>query len=130
MKAILNRFASEDGVTLGVLNFQKVDHPTFYTLELPWKDNATDISCIPEGNYRCVPYSSEDFPSVYEVKHVPGRTKILMHIGNYPENTLGCILPGKSVISDRPMVTHSRQTMDLIREITDYKDFDLTIRSL
>jgi hypothetical protein len=25
-----------------------------YTIELPWKDNRTGVSCIPEGRYRLV----------------------------------------------------------------------------
>ena len=129
-KAIIDRFASEERATLGTLTFQNVEHPTIYTLEPPWKDNKIDVSCIPEGNYRCVPYSSGKYPDLYEVKHVPGgRTLVLLHWGNYPHNTDGCILPGKSVISSKPMVTYSKATIELIKRITDYKEFDLTIRS-
>ena len=28
---------------------------SFKTLELPWKENARNISCIPEGRYRLLP---------------------------------------------------------------------------
>ncbi|QFU06879.1 hypothetical protein FIU82_17940 (plasmid) [Pseudoalteromonas sp. THAF3] len=41
-------------------------------------------------------YSSKRYPGVYELQGVPGRTKILIHAGNYHENTEGCLMPGKS----------------------------------
>ena len=128
MKAILDRFASEETVTLGTLTFLHAEHPTIYTLEPPWKDNQADISCIPKGNYRCVPYDSVKWPGVYQVMNVDGRTLILIHWGNYPHETEGCIMPGKFLLSNKPMVTHSKDTLNLIKDITDYKEFDLTIR--
>lgn len=128
MKAIIHRFASEKTVTLGTLRFQNIDHPTIYTLELPWRDNQTNISCIPKGNYRCAPYTSDKYPDVYQILNVPARTSILFHSGNYPHHTDGCILPGKFLLTNKPMVTHSKDTIDLIKNITNYEEFDLIIK--
>ncbi|NME67204.1 DUF5675 family protein [Flammeovirga aprica] len=66
------------------------------TLELPDKNNARSISCIPRGTYLCKPYSSKNYPNHYEVKNVPNRSHILFHEGNFNHNTEGCILMGKS----------------------------------
>lgn len=70
-----------------------------YALELPWRDNQKRISCIPAGTYE-LEYmkgsSSGKFKRCYYVKNVTGRSEILIHVGNYPADTLGCILPGLS----------------------------------
>ena len=39
---------------------------------------------------------------------VPGRSQILIHPGNYPKDTLGCILVGSE--KDENAVYHSRKT--------------------
>src|SRR6185312_16434521 len=45
-----------DGVrTTGAL---LVGQETFHSMELPWKENAKDISCIPGGTYSLIPYES------------------------------------------------------------------------
>jgi hypothetical protein len=74
-----------------------------YTLELPWKNNANEISCIPTGQY---PVAFRNDPgSKYKYRHlhvrnVPGRQWILVHKGNFPKDTLGCILPGLTFSPD------------------------------
>ena len=77
------------------------------TLELPWRDNLPRQSCIPPGTYPVV-FRNEP-GSKYRYRHlhvldVPGRSKILVHIGNTAKDTLGCILPGlrrgKSSVGD------------------------------
>lgn len=64
------------------------------TLERPWLDNAKNISCIPEGTYDCVPHDSVSHPNTYRVLNVPNRTAILLHSGNYPRHSAGCVLVG------------------------------------
>lgn len=70
--------------------------PFAVTLELPWKDNIRSISCIPAGTYLCKRYSSKKYKNTFEIKNVPGRTYILIHIGNFKSNSKGCILVGES----------------------------------
>ena len=64
------------------------------TLELPWRDNAEYISCIPEGTYGCRIRNSPKHGVCIELKDVPARTAVQIHIGNTVLNTLGCILVG------------------------------------
>ena len=75
------------------------------TLELPWLDNAHDVSCIPAGSYVCVlKYSPVHGKDLYWVTGVPDRPDIEIHIGNYvvpiPEHphpdSKGCILVGNA----------------------------------
>jgi hypothetical protein len=129
MNAFLNRYYMTNEVTLGTLNFQNVIHRPIFTLELPWLDNQKNISCIPEGGYKASPYSSPRYPDVYQVHGVPDRTYILFHIGNYIKNTDGCILPGKTVDWQKPMVGSSGDTMKLIRDIVGDNTFTLKIRN-
>lgn len=66
-----------------------------FTLELPWKDNQKNISCIPAGPYRCIrgiSTKNREWGEAFFVQNVPGgRTAIIDgHIANKPEELLGC----------------------------------------
>ncbi len=115
--------------TLGVLKLNMA-HSPIYTLELPWRENKPNISCIPEGTYECIPYTSEKFPNVYQIKNVPNREAILLHIGNHPTDTHGCVLIGKGVSPTTPMISNSKEAMDLMRNEISNKEFTLTIENL
>lgn len=81
-----------DGPTMGRLYCGQL---VFETLEVPWKDNAQDISCIPKGRYRVVIADSTRFQGpMPRLEGVPGRTGILFHPGHQVANTEGCILLG------------------------------------
>ena len=76
------------------------DDGVFSTLELPWRDNERNRSCIPPGEYSCQymeQSSSGKYRGCFHVKNVPGRSEILIHNGNLPEHTKGCIIIGKRV---------------------------------
>lgn len=63
-------------------------------IELPWKDNARNISCIPEGKYPLAKRYSKRFGWHILVKDVPGRSGILIHLANNAMKELrGCIAP-------------------------------------
>jgi hypothetical protein len=86
------------------------------TLELPYLDNQRSISCIPEGQYKvrlrtAKESSSRDYLHLL-VQDVEGRSYILVHIGNFPKDTKGCILVGQSRQQDR--VNNSRFAMELL----------------
>lgn len=68
------------------------------SLELPWKDNARHVSCIPAGRYRLVPRSTQSRGDHLLIEGVPGREWILIHRGNYPSDVRGCILVGREHI--------------------------------
>lgn len=96
--ATIKRSASTDQGTFGSMAFgpNKV-----YTMELPWRDNKPQRSCIPPGAYRCELVDSPKFGRVYEVKNVPGRAAVLIHPANlagdvdlgYTTELHGCIAP-------------------------------------
>lgn len=65
-----------------------------YTLELPWKNNQRNISCIPEGRYRIAWKKSPSKGWRLHIFNVPDRDLCMFHIGNWIRNILGCILPG------------------------------------
>lgn len=88
--AELNRFAYSDSGTFGHLITP--DGLRYATVERPWLDNKPSISCIPTGVYICQPrrFNKGGYDAI-EVTEVDGRTNILMHIANRPEQVEGCI---------------------------------------
>ena len=68
--------------------------PICHTIELPWKNNQQNISCIPEGTYPLCRRYSEKFGWHLQVQNVPGRDLILLHPANNALLELeGCIAP-------------------------------------
>jgi len=86
------------------------------TLELPWLDNASGKSCIPEGAYPVRRRYSAKHADHYHVQDVPGRAYILFHPGNYTHQLLGCLLPGERFAhldADAiPDILHTRATLN------------------
>jgi hypothetical protein len=63
-----------------------------WTLELPWKGNEHDVSCIPVGTYRVQMLPSDHFKRLMpHVQNVPGRTAVEIHPANKVTDLLGCI---------------------------------------
>ena len=79
-----------------------------FTLENPWLDNAPNISCIPVGSYVCKRVISPKYGETFEITGVDGRTHILFHEGNYPSNTMGCVLLGLDRAPEVPAVWSSQ----------------------
>ena len=64
------------------------------TIELPWKNNETKVSCIPEGKYFIRKRYSRKFQCHLEVIDVKDRSLILFHPANNALKELnGCIAP-------------------------------------
>lgn len=98
MKAMLIRTQYASDYTQGVLLvFDSKQNLLFQccTLELPWRNNLRQVSCIPEGTYQVVRRTSPKFKDHYHLLQVPGREFILIHPGNYTSQIMGCILPGR-----------------------------------
>ena len=69
-----------------------------YTIELPWKDNHTGVSCIPEGRYELIRRFSPRFAWHLMVRDVPARESILIHPANDAlEELRGCIAPVSTI---------------------------------
>lgn len=63
-----------------------------WTLEPPWQDNQTDISCIPCGTYDVKWLWSNHFKRFLpHIADVPGRQNIMIHALNQVSETEGCI---------------------------------------
>jgi len=95
-RAVLVRLTDNGTQTLGRLQlFSGLD--VIYegaTLELPFKANMTNISCIPTGIYNVTPRESEKHALHYIIKDVLGRKLILIHTANYYTQLRGCIAIG------------------------------------
>lgn len=64
------------------------------TIELPWQQNFSRVSCIPEGRYLLRRRFSKRFNWHLEIVDVPNRAFILFHPANVATHELkGCIAP-------------------------------------
>lgn len=69
-------------------------HLFIRSIELPWRDNASRVSCIPKGEYRMRWSWSPAFKRMlWEVMHVQDRYGIRIHAANYTRQLRGCIAP-------------------------------------
>jgi len=91
----LKRVAMTEDATFGVL-IDEPSTPFCLTLEKPWRDNRPNISSIPAGEYLAKRVVRIKFGLTYEILEVPNRTNILIHKGNFSDETSGCILLGES----------------------------------
>ncbi len=68
------------------------------TLELPWRDNQKDVSCVPVRVYRLMRRDlwkrSKRYGHTYQLANVPDRTGVLIHPANSVDELEGCIAPG------------------------------------
>ena len=63
------------------------------TLEPPVNENRRGLDAIPAGEYPCeVSYSPSFKRDTVELLNVPNRSQILIHSGNFPRDTRGCII--------------------------------------
>lgn len=128
MQLELLRVGQSNRGTFGVIRYGQV--PFVLTLERPWEDNKENVSCIPAGRYRCRKIRSPKFGDTYEICDVPGRTHVLLHWGNYIEDTEGCVLVGEefSGTFDRPFVSASKRGfLELIKLLNGAAEFDFVI---
>lgn len=128
MTIVLARVARSEAGTFGVLVHDYI--PFAVTLELPWKDNARECSCIPSGDYKCRRMKSPKFGETFEVCDVPNRSSILLHRGNAIPDTSGCILVAEefTVLNGSPAIGMSRQGFDeLLEKTRGMEQFTLSI---
>lgn len=102
-----------------------------HTLELAWKDNQKRVSCIPKGVYEVKKRHTQKSKYKYEHLHildVPDRELILMHIGNYPKNSKGCILLGNTRALN--FVGESRKAFyNLMYDLGSFEEIELVIKN-
>ena len=126
---LLIRDTFTDKSTLGKLYFDG----EFYghTLELAWKDNEKRVSCIPKGVYEVKKRHTDESKYKYEHLHildVENRELILMHVGNYPKNSKGCILLGNTRALN--FVGESRKAFyKLMYDLGSFEKIELIIKN-
>ncbi len=121
MRIRLSRFAYTEFGTLGRLTVD--DDNVFYTIEKPWLNNEPFQSCIPQGHYPCMRYSSAKYPDTFEVCNVPDRSQILFHVANWSDDVQGCIGLGLRMMSERYGVAHSRSAMQRFMQLMRDQDY-------
>lgn len=105
------------------------------TIELPWRNNQRNISCIPEGRYELQPRFSRKFKHHLILKNVANRSFILIHPANDAQRDLeGCIAP-VTYLSGIGKGLHSRDAMQkllsLVYQAKDRKEsIYVTIKSV
>lgn len=127
-KVILKRRPSIPMGTFGVIS---VDNLVLFTVELPWKDNANNVSCIPTGKYRCSWTKSPRLKKfTYGVMNVPKRAGIRIHSGNFAFQFLGCIGLGltNGVMDGKRGVFSSVSAVRRFEKLLDGQDFILEVR--
>jgi hypothetical protein len=134
----LFRFPSTDDGTFGVLVCQ--DGVLCNTIELPWRGNKQNVSCIPCGEYECEIVHSPSRGRVYHVKDVPGRTHILIHVANFGGDTekgkrtdlQGCIGPGMrtGILNNQNVVLASMVALNKFHNKMGFKPFTLVVKDI
>lgn len=121
MMITIQRIYSDNKVTLGILT---INNTTLFTLELPYNDNKRRISCIPKGKYSMlkrdgVKVGSKVAPYLhYHIQDVPNRDWILIHRGNLPKHTHGCILVGTAItiMNGELAVSNSKIALNILND--------------
>lgn len=133
MKLLIERIDDSGVQTLGkmyVLDNNNSIEFSCDTLELPWKDNKRNVSCVPSGDYKVVKRYSPKFGNHFHLTNVKDRSYILIHKGNYYTDIRGCILVGSDLTDinkDGHLdVISSGNTVNKLLKIMPDK-FDLTI---
>ena len=146
-RLLLERSPSGEAETEGFISFP--GH-MLASIEQEWRPDPdrpggeSNNSCVPDGIYHLRPHTrpngdevvaliNEDLGVYYLEEDMPpegGRFLILMHIGNWSTDIVGCIAPGtgKAESDKGPMVTSSRAAMNEVMDYLDGDDAVLEIR--
>jgi hypothetical protein len=128
-KTVVVTRSYEPQATRGIL---RVDDKVFHTLEPPWRNNQNGISCILPGEYIAKfleRSTSGRYRNVYWLQAVPGRSGILIHAGNVPAHTEGCILIGRQtgILNGMPAVLNSKSALSEFVGMMQPNDFRIFI---
>lgn len=137
MPVITLERAYTDTATIGKMRMPS--GTVFDTIELPWVQNATSISCIPEGVYSLNKRASGvvnrtshgKYSAGWEVANVQGRTYIMIHIGNKVTDFEGCIGIGEGlgVVNNEWAILRSSLSFDkFMKEMETSVEWTLEIK--
>ena len=140
METILIRFTYADNRTEGDWT---VGDKTLATIERPWIRHTSfggkpRESCIPDGRYTLVPFTRPNGSKVYALRNHElgvfvypddrpdglGRSLVLIHVGNYVTDVVGCIAPGlaRTYANGKFMVTNSKNAMEHVDSVLGWQD--------
>lgn len=136
-KLILERMETSEQGTFGKISVGGV---SFFTGELPWRENKNDLSCIPEGAYLCKWTLSPRFKRfTYELVKVPKRIAIRAHSANfcgakdkgYKFQLNGCIALGEKLgfMDGQKALLLSAPAVRRFEKIMNKEPFMLEIRN-
>lgn len=136
-KVVIIRSGNSEKQTLGNLFVIENNEVLFSckTLELPYLNNACNISSIPQGKYELIlEYSPKFQRNLWSVENVPGRKGIRMHVGNYFTQIEGCILLGRDLFDinkDGELdVTSSGPTLTQFHDIMGDEPAEIIIKQI
>lgn len=138
MDLILKRVAfRKDGIFSNLLDDQGTI--LFPTLEHSYLDNSAHyFPKIPDGSFECIrgPHRLEgmtnDFET-FEITGVIGHTNILFHVGNFNDDSEGCVLVGTSIVKAPYLwtISNSRIAFDKFMDLQNGLDnFQLAVTSI
>ena len=132
MTITLKRIYKKGAFTLGALQIQTESNKEFLmnryfcdTLEphaIDWRreEKVAGKTAIPTGRYRVVmSYSKTYKRRMPFLQNVPHFTGIMIHTGNSPDDTRGCILVGKAVRPQKPEEENPSGEATVIGRLTD-----------
>ena len=127
----LIRTARPSNATQGVL--VKDEEIFCLTMEKAWRDNKSNVSCIPAGVYKCemTPSSMDSDGDAYQVLDVPNRTSVKIHAGNEQGDSQGCILLGSATelgkVDGKAFQFQSKKAVRAFEKAMNKKPFVLEI---
>ena len=126
MKVIVTRKEYKNKATISdVVVYDKNNIVLFACvgLELPWRLNSRNTSCIPKGFYKVNRHISPKFKECFIIENVPERSQILIHAGNSVNDTRGCLLVGRVSVydakTDNYLVLLSKNTLLTLLDMLD-----------
>ena len=122
----------------GVFGTIYLNSEEFFSGELPWRDNAPDISHIPIGTYQCDFLLSPRFGiNLYHIQNVPNRENCLIHMGNwcgdvkkgYRSDVEGCVILGNNmgILEGQEAVLNSVTALTQFNKLLNGESFMLAI---
>ena len=97
---VIERYLQDENQSLGVCSIITGSTPIFsaISLERGWRNNESNVSCIPPGIYDVVlEYSPKFDTELWEIKGVENRSECKFHSANYWYELNGCISLGNAV---------------------------------
>lgn len=127
-KATLLRGESTNEGTFGKLTAGSL---VLFTLELPWRNDENNASCIPVGLYECRYTLSPRLKKfTYEVFGDKNRAGIRIHSANFVSQLLGCIALGEKlgVMDGKKALLVSRPAIATFERYLNYQPFLLEVK--